>query len=305
MLRPVRLAVLLPTDHVHRAEAFLAPGAVAEMARAAEDAGFDAVAVTDHPFPPARFLAEGGHHSLDPFVALAFAAAATRRVRLLTQVLVLPYRNPFLVAKAAATLDVLSGGRLVLGVAAGYLEGEFAALGADFARRNEDTDEAIDALREAWRGEPVERAGRGFRAAANVQLPRPARPGGPPIWIGGNARRAIRRAVERGDGWLPFPARARMAGYTRTAAMEGLADLRAGLAYAREHAAEIGRTAPLDVCMVPFEAARGARAEDAARLAEALPAYADAGVTWIALTLVAETREAWCDAARALGAALR
>lgn len=300
----MRLAVQLPTDRVERAEEFLSAGAVAEMARAAEDAGFDAVSVTDHPFPPARFLASGGHHSLDPFVALSFAAAATRRVRLLTHVLVLPYRNPFLVAKAAASLDVLSGGRLVLGVAAGYLEGEFAALGADFAHRNEVADEALDALRAAWRGEPVELAGRGFRAAGNVQLPRPVRAGGPPVWVGGNSRRAIRRAVERADGWLPFPAPARTAGFVRTAALETLDDLRAGVAYAREHAASIGRTAPIEVCFVPFGFAMGSGADEAARLRDALPAYEAAGVTWLALSVAADARGAWLERTARLAEAL-
>jgi probable F420-dependent oxidoreductase len=300
----VRLALQLPTDRVDLPAEFLSAGAVAEMARAAEQAGFDALSVTDNPFPPARFLASGGHHSLDPFVALSFAAAATARVQLLTHVLVLPYRNPFLVAKAAASLDVLSGGRLVLGVAAGYLEGEFAALGADFARRNEVADEALDALRAAWRGEPVALAGRGFRADGNVQLPRPARPGGPPVWVGGNSRRAVRRAVERGDGWLPFPAPARMAGFARTAALETLEDLRAGVAYAREHAAKVGRTAPLEVCFVPFGFAMGTRCGDPARLRDALPGYEAAGVTWLALSFAAVTRGAWIEQAARLAEAL-
>jgi probable F420-dependent oxidoreductase len=304
MLRAVRLAVQLPTDRVELGAEFVGGAAVAELARGAEAAGFDAVSVTDHPFPPARFVASGGHHSLDPFVALSFAAAATRRVQLLTHVLVLPYRNPFLVAKAAASLDALCEGRLLLGVAAGYLEGEFAALGADFAGRNDATDEALLALRAAWRGEPVAFSGRGFRADGNVQLPRPVRDGGPPLWVGGNSRRAIRRAVERAEGWLPFPAPARMAGFVRTAALETLDDLRARVEYAREHAARIGRTAPLDVCLVPFGFAMGARGEDAARLADALPAYEAAGVTWLALSVAADSRGAWLERAARLAEAL-
>lgn len=299
----MRFSVQLPTDHVHAGPELVSFEAVTEMARAAEDAGFDAVAVTDHPAPPARWVAAGGHHSLDPFVALSFAAAATTRLRLLTQVVVLPYRNPFLTAKAAATLDLLSGGRLILGVAAGYLAPEFAALGADFERRNETTDEAIDVLRAAWSGDPIDRIARGFVAKGTAQLPRPAAPGGPPIWMGGNARVAIRRAVERGDGWLPFPAPKSLAGHTRTAAMESLDDLRAGIAYAREHAEKIGRRRPLDVCLVPFGFAQGAPADDLARLRDEIPLYAEAGVTWLAFTQPATSRAAWCDAVAALGAA--
>lgn len=310
----MRFAVQLPTDRVEAGPELLSAAAVAEMARAAERAGFDAVSVTDHPMPPARWVAAGGHHSLDPFVALSFAAAATERLRLLTHVLVLPYRNPFLVAKAAATLDVLSGGRLVLGVAAGYLEAEFAALGADFAARNERSDEAIAALRAAWTGEPVSLDGAGFAARGNAQRPPPparaedARRGwtGPPLWIGGNAPRAIRRAVELGDGWAPFPAPAKLAGHVRTAAMETLADLRAGVARAREHAERVGRAAPLDVAFVPYGFELGTRAPPAPeRVRDEVADYAAAGVTWLLLPLDAPTRAAWCERVAAYGEALR
>lgn len=310
----MRLAVQLPTDRVEAGPELLSAAAVAEMARAAERAGFDAVSVTDHPMPPARWVAAGGHHSLDPFVALSFAAAATTRLRLLTHVLVLPYRNPFLVAKAAATLDVLSGGRLLLGVAAGYLEGEFAALGADFAGRNERCDEAIRALRAAWSGGPVSFDGAGFRARGNAQRPPPAQRRevagggwpGPPLWIGGNAPRAIRRAVELGDGWVPFPAAAKLAGHVRTTAMEGFDDLRAGIARAREHAARVGRSAPLEIAFVPFGFALGAgEPPPPARMRDELPLYAEAGVTWLLLPLGAPGRAAWCERVAAYGEALR
>jgi probable F420-dependent oxidoreductase len=305
MSRPrtaVRFVVQLPTDHVEAGPELLSAPSIAEMARAAEQAGFDALSVTDHPMPPARWVAAGGHHSLDPFVALSFAAAATTRIRLLTHVLVLPYRNPFLVAKAASSLDALSGGRLLLGVAAGYLEGEFAALGADFAGRNDASDEAIRALRAAWSGEPVDFAGAGFAARGNAQRPPPLQRPGPPIWVGGNSRRAIRRAVELGDGWLPFPAPARLAGHVRTAAMETLADLRGGIARAREHAAAVGRSAPLEVCFVPFGFTLGAgdRPEPERVRAEA-EAFAELGVGWVLLPVSASTRGAWCEAVAAYG----
>jgi len=301
----MRFAVQLPIDHVREGREFVSREAIAEMARAAEVAGFDAVGVTDHPAPPARWVAAGGHHGLDPFVALAFAACATERVRLLTQVVVLPYRNPFLLAKSAASLDVLSNGRLVLGVAAGYLEAEFAALGADFAARNDVADETLDVLREAWRGEPIERSGRGFVAKGVVQLPRPAQPDGPALWVGGNARRAIRRAVERADGWMPFPATERLARHTTTAPMTSLDDLRTGVGYAREHAATIGRTRPLDVCLVPFGFTVNDPTAETSRLADEIPLYAEAGVTWLAFTLPAPSRAAWCDGVAALGALAR
>ncbi|MES4792315.1 MAG: LLM class F420-dependent oxidoreductase [Chloroflexota bacterium] len=200
----MRVAVGLPTHRVDRPGGFLTGDAVAEIARAAEEAGFDAVFVTDHPFPGDRWLASGGHHTLDPMVALSFAAAATSRLRLLTNLCVLPYRNPFLVAKAVASLDALSGGRVILGVGAGYLASEFRALGVPFEERNERTD-AIMAIQRAWTGGSPTGRGPGWEASGNTMLPRPHQRPRPPIWVGGNSTRAIRRAVELADGWMPFP----------------------------------------------------------------------------------------------------
>ena len=115
----MRYSVGLPVDHVTMADEFVTGDAIAEMAAAVEAAGLDAVFVTDHPAPDERWLAGGGHHAQEPMVALAFAAAATRRVMLHTHVYVAAYRNPFLAAKGVATLQNLSGGRVLLGVAAG------------------------------------------------------------------------------------------------------------------------------------------------------------------------------------------
>jgi probable F420-dependent oxidoreductase len=300
----VHCILQLPTDAVEAGAELISAAAVAEMARAAERAGFDALSVTDHPAPPARWVAAGGHHSLDPFVALSFAAAATSRIRLHTHVLVLPYRHPLLVAKAAASLDVLSGGRLTLGVAAGYLEREFSALGARFETRNDATDHAILTLRQAWRGEPMQVPGSGAPARDAVQRPPPLQRPGPPIWVGGNARRAIRRAVELGDGWAPFPAPPGLSRHTHTARLETLDDLRAGIAYARAHAEAVGRSAPLAICFVPFGTGMGHGPVDVAHLREQLPALAEAGVDWLHLTLPAPSRAAWCEAAAACGAAL-
>ena len=238
----MRFSVQLPTENVDATDEFLSAEAIGEMARAAEAAGFDACFVTDHPIPGTRWLAGGGHHSLDPFVALSLAAAATTRIRLQTNVLVLPYRNPFLAAKAAASLDVASGGRLILGVATGYLESEFEALGVPLEERNELADEALEVMVESWRGRDVRFKGRHFIARGNTALPRPAQRPHPPLWVGGNSKRAIRRAVEYGQGWLPFPTPAKLARHIRTAVIESLDDLDERIAYAREHAAAVGRS---------------------------------------------------------------
>jgi probable F420-dependent oxidoreductase len=302
----MRFTVQLPTHRVEEFDEFASGEAVGEMARAAEDAGFDACFVTDHPFPGDKWLAGGGHHALDPFVCLTWAAAATRTIRLHTHVLVLPYRNPFLTAKAAASLDALSGGRLILGVAAGYLKSEYRSLGADFEHRNALCDEAIVAIKRAWTEEGVELSGRAFEARGNTMLPRPVQKPHPPIWAGGNSRMAIRRAVELADGWAPFPNSQSVASYQRTAVMGSLEDLATGLAYAREHAEAVGRSAPLDVCFAPVGVDMFADAPpDPALLVEQVESLASVGVTWTALSLPARSRAAWCEAVAATGAALR
>ncbi len=298
----MRFTVQLPTERVDLGDELVSAEAIAEMARAAEAAGFDACFVTDHPIPGDHWLAAGGHHSLDPFVALSFAASATRRLRLHTHVLVLPYRNPFLVAKAAATLDVLSGGRLILGVATGYLESEFAALGVPFGERNELTDEALDVLRRVWAEDGVAFQGHHFHAAGNTALPRPVQKPHPPLWVGGNSRRAIRRAVERGDGWLPFPAPARLARHIRTAALESLDDLRAGLDYARSHAEAVGRSAPLEVCFVPFGFELFAREPvDPDAFLEHVAELEALGVGWLAINVPCQSRAEYCEKIERLG----
>ncbi|MEN8182147.1 MAG: LLM class F420-dependent oxidoreductase [Myxococcota bacterium] len=298
----MRFSVQLPTDRVSKGEEFLAGDAVAEMAQAVEAAGFDACFVTDHPFPDDRWLAGGGHHALDPFVALSFAAAATSRLRVQTHVMVLPYRNPFLAAKAAASLDVLSGGRLILGVSAGYLKSEFAALGADFEARNDVADEAIRAIRAAWTDEGVKLSGRGFEARGNTMLPRPRQRPHPPIWVGGNSRRAIRRAVELGDAWVPFPTQPGGARFVRTARMESPDDLRERLAYLRERAEQVGRTRPLEVALVPFGLDMFTRgAFDAPRFLEGAERLAELGVSWLTVSLPSRTRAEYCSEAERFG----
>ena len=243
----MRISLGLPTSRVDRADEFVTGDAVAEMSACAEEAGFDAVFVTEHPFPPDAWMESVGHHALDPFVALAWAGAATRRLRLQTNLCVLPYRNPFLTAKAVASLDVLSGGRVVLGVATGYLEDEFRALGVDFSERNELADEALRLMKDAWSGRTLVTRGRHFEVPGNTMVPRPAQRPHPPIWVGGNSRRAIRRAVELADGWVPMPNPARTAERRHSPAVETLSDLVDRIAYARAHCAAVGRDRPLTV----------------------------------------------------------
>jgi probable F420-dependent oxidoreductase len=287
----MRCALLLHTQRVDLGTEFVSAPAVAGIARAAEQAGLDAVAVTDHPFPQDEWMRSGGHHALDPFVALSFAAAATERVRLLTFIYVVTYRNPFLSAKAAATLDVLSGGRFVFGLAAGYLEPEFAALGVPFAERDELADEAIRAMKAAWSGAGVTFEGRHFAAHGHTALPRPVQQPHPPIWVGGNSKRAIRRAVELGDGWMPIFNPAQHASRRRTPAIESAADIRARLDYARELGERAGRTAPLEVVITARGlAAFGTPQFERQKFVDDFSELKAAGITYLAVNLPAATR---------------
>jgi len=277
----VQVSLSLPTHRVDVAELVGADGIMA-VARAAEAAGFAAVFVTEHPFPGTEWLASGGHHALDPFVALSFAAAATTRLRLQTNLVIPAYRSPFLLAKAVASLDACSGGRVILGMGAGYLEPEFSALGIGFSERNELFDDALEAMKAAWSGEPVVAEGPHWRAPGNAMLPRPVQRPHPPLWIGGNTSRAMRRAVEHGDGWVPMLAPAGMSGRVRTRPLETVADLGARIAEARALAVEIGRTRPFDVAFSPAGASMGARSRGGvARLVDHAAELAAAGVTFL------------------------
>jgi probable F420-dependent oxidoreductase len=292
----MRVSYGLPTHRVDCGEEFLAPGAIGELAVAAEAAGFSAVYTTDHPFPGDDWLAHGGHHALDPLVALSFAAAATTTVLLHTNLFVLAYRNPFLAAKGIASLDVLSGGRTIVGLGAGYLEPEFEALGACFDERNDRMDEAMAAMDAAWTGDSVHFEGSGFRAAGNTMLPRPRQRPRPPLWIGGNSRRAIRRAVESADGWCPFPNPARFAERTRTAPLETAAELAVALEYARSHADLVERSEPLTVCFIPEGLSMGARPVDEHRVIASIHELEAIGVAWVSVALPGDTRDAQLEA---------
>lgn len=265
------------------------------IAQAAEAAGFDGVFLTDHPAPSQDFDTHGGHHDFDPFALLSFIAAGTDALRLITSLIVLSYRNPFLTAKAAATLDVLSGGRTVLGVGAGYLRPEFAALGVDFAERNDLTDEAIDVMKAIWTGQPVTHAGLHFTADANLSYPVPVQKPGPPIWVGGNSRRAIRRAVERGAGWSPFPVSSQRSAVNSTVAMDGGDALRDGLDYADAHRRTVGRTAPLDVIYVASPPGGGTGTADPDGYLADARRLADLGVTYLLTQLPMPTVAALHD----------
>ena len=268
----------------------LDPGPVDAVARAAEDAGFMGLSFTEHPVPGARWLDSGGHQSLDPFVALGFAAAATSRLRLLTYLSVAPYRNPLLLAKTAATLDKLSDGRLILGIGTGYLKREFNALGVDFDERNELFDEALDVLPLHWKGEPFSYTGRHFEATESIALPRPVQD--PiPIWIGGNAKITRRRVAERAQGWMPLLAPAGAESTVRTAALGGLQQVAQAIAEIRDAAAPRGE--PIDVVYSYGDRSlREAPDRDVERHRDAIAELEAIGVTWVVISGTTTTPDA-------------
>jgi probable F420-dependent oxidoreductase len=260
---------------------------VTALAQAAERAGFHGHGFTDHPSPTDRWLNAGGHDALDPFVALGFAAAVTTTLRLIPNIVVLPYRNPFVVAKAAATLDVLSGGRFTLAVGAGYLKGEFAALGVDHAERNELMDEALGVVRAIWTGDDVTVEGRHFSARGITSHPRPITQPHPPIWIGGNSGRARQRVADHAQGWCPFPAPAIVATTARTAMLDTRDELADAIDDLRRRLDAADRD-PASIDIAFSNPAGGDPASDdfdADAHLEGLAELAELGVTWVQVGL--------------------
>jgi probable F420-dependent oxidoreductase len=292
----MRFALGIPMMHRGEDHAFLDGEAIAEYARAAEDAGYDAVTITEHPIPGDKWLSGGGHHSMDPFVALAFAAAVTTRIRFVTNLCVVPYRNPFLLAKSVATLDRLSGGRLTLGTGTGYLKPEYAALGVDFEERNELFDESIAVMRKTWTGEVVDHEGKHFAARGVRALPKPAQDP-VPIWFGGNSKLTRRRVAESVQGWMPMPNPPAMARAVRSPELSSNADLAEMLRYLREHAAAVGRTEPIDVMFMSSAGGRPGDPDfDARARLDDLAEQAELGVTWQGVNGHEGTRQQAFDA---------
>ena len=293
------LSVSFPFDRIDVPEEFVTLDAVREIAGVAEEAGFASGCVTDHPVPSHRWLDNGGHYAHDPFVLLSLMAAVTTRLGLQTNILVLPYRNPFLTARAVSSLDVFSGGRVILGVGAGYLKPEFKALGVDFEARNDLMDEYLRALKAAFTGDDFAFEGTGYTAVGNRVRPAPVQRQHPPILVGGNSKRALRRAVELGDAWHPFLAPRMVTGTARHTALETIDDLAASIAYLGEHSERVGRAVPPRVvASSTFHITPGFSPE------EAIDHYGrlrELGVHASGASILAATRAEWCEQARRFG----
>jgi|SRR5208283_2054069 len=194
---------------------FSNPDLLAHLAVTAENCGFESLWTVEHvvipkgyqtPYPYSKDGKIPGGEDVaipDPLLPLGFVAALTKKVRLATGVMILPQRHPLYVAKELATLDLLSGGRTILGIGSGWLKEEFDALGLDFHVRGARTDEAIQALRACWCESPSSFHGKHFNFGPLMSFPKPAQKSGVPVHIGGHSPAAAKRAGRLGDGFFP------------------------------------------------------------------------------------------------------
>ncbi|MFI5339781.1 MAG: TIGR03619 family F420-dependent LLM class oxidoreductase [Candidatus Methylomirabilales bacterium] len=174
---------------------------ILEVVRRAEERGLDSVWVTDHVIVPRDLEIIYRDHMLDPLAVLPWLAGVTQRIALGTSVVILPYRSPIPVAKLLASVDVLSGGRLIVGTAIGWMEGEFAALGIPIKERASRADEALELFRALWTQEYPEVQTKRYRLAGVKASPMPLQKPRPPILVGGSSEGAFRRVARLGDGW--------------------------------------------------------------------------------------------------------
>jgi probable F420-dependent oxidoreductase len=191
------------TIYVEDWEISSGPVELARVARQADDSGFFYVAVCDHTAIPRRLAGAMSTTWYDTVATLGWLAGITTRVRLMSHVYIAAQRHPLRAAKEFATLDVLSGGRAVIGVGAGHVNEEFDLSGPPFEERGAALDEAIDAIAAALTDEFPTLGGPRWPASDLGATPRPVQRPRPPIWVGGSSRAALRRAAQRGDGWLP------------------------------------------------------------------------------------------------------
>lgn len=249
---------------------------IATAAEAAEALGYSTIWVADHLVFPSKM--EGGYAFnpddpfLEPLSVLAALSLKTTRVKLGTAVLILPYRHPLATAKALATIDVLSGGRTVVGVGAGWLEQEFDALGVSIKERGSRTDETIDIMKAAWTQPVVNFSGKHFEIADIKCLPQPVQTPQPPVLIGGMTKGALRRVARRGDGWIAMG----NSPEAIAAPLETLAEL----------TEQAGRSmADLQLCMLPLAA------PSLDRLLDDLPGYDKLGLQHVYLSFRAWTND--------------
>ena len=287
------------TLYVAEWETNAGPEELARIARAADDAGFFYIGVCDHTAIPRRLADAMSTTWYDTTATLAWLAAQTTRTHLLSHVLILAERHPLRAAKELSTLDLLSGGRLIVGVGAGHVPEEYELLTGGFEDRGRHTDEAVSALARCFTDEFPELPGPRFPARAMGLRPRPARTPRPPIWIGGSSPAALRRTAAFGDGWLPQGTRRR--------------DLPGQIARLRELREELRRGAPLDIGTIvePLYLTAGGSGWNlprwvlqgtAEQVAESLRELVGMGVNHLQVRFMARSAEEWCDQTARFGA---
>ena len=277
------------------------------LARKGEEMGYDAVYSGDHILVPNNISSpypytEGGEYpggpsgeAMEQVTLLAYLAGQTSRIRLVTSVIIVPYRNPLLAAKALATLDMLSGGRLVVGVGVGWMREEFEALDAPpFEERGAVTDEYIRAFKELWTSDDPHFEGK-YVSFDNISfLPKPAQKPHPPIWVGGESRPALRRTAELADGWYPL-------GSNPTFPMGTPQQLASGLERLANYARRFGRdpseietiyrTHQFELSDTPAGNGRLPFVGNAQQIAGDIRQYQDLGVGSLVLDFLRQTEE--------------
>ena len=257
------------------------------MAVKAEEMGFDSVWVTDHIIVPHEIPDRTDivyrHDMLESLSLLTHLGAVTKRVKIGTSVIILPYRNPVVLAKAIATADVLSKGRVIFGAAIGWMEGEFQALNAPFADRGVVSDEYLQLLKELWTNPTPTFQGEHFQISDVTFSPMPVQNPHPPIWVGGRSRRGVRRAVRYGDAWYPSQL-----------PPEQVAER---VKHMREYSAQVGRETPPDLSFrgrLNFSGGSVTNARDPLSgttedIIADVQQYADIGVSHISMEVVGDS----------------
>ncbi len=199
----MKFAFAFPYQRITRYRSYRQHETFADLVRRADAWGFDAATAGDHLFMPNYWKRVATEVWFDPFTFLGYVAGITG-LKVITDIVVVPYRTPFHTAKAVATLDFMTGGRVIFGAGVGYLEGEFNTLNVPFRERGPMTDEYLEIMKVLWTEDNPRYEGKYFRVADITFWPKPAQKPHPPIWIGGRTGPSIRRAVRYGDGWIPF-----------------------------------------------------------------------------------------------------
>lgn len=266
------------------------------IARSCDESGFFYVAVCDHVAIPRPYDESMRTSWWDTLTTLGYLAGVTSRTRLLSHVYVLPYRHPLMTAKGFLTLDNVSRGRAILGVGAGHVDAEFALLGVEFATRGRALDDAIDVVRAAFEHEYPEHTGDHWSVKDAGLRPRPVQPGGPPIWVGGSSEAALRRAAEKGDGWLP----------------QGPPEMgmKRAVQFVKEHRRATRGDEPIDLGIntesiyvgePTFETAAHDLTGSPDKIAERLRSYAGLGINQLQVRFRSRSADELCDQIRAFG----